>query len=154
MRLARIRGQKVQRTADLDRLSQIAARYGSRREFLTELTLDPPDPSHRNEDDSEDFVVLSTIHSCKGREWRVVRIINAVNGHIPSGYAETAKAREEERRLFHVALSRAKDRLEVIVPRHYYLHRSGGYTNNRDWRARCRFQYITEQPVNRSSISL
>jgi DNA helicase-2/ATP-dependent DNA helicase PcrA len=127
MRLARIRGQDVQRTADLDQLSQIAARYGSRQEFLTELTLDPPDSSHRNEDDSEDFVVLSTIHSCKGREWRAVRIINAVNGHIPSGYAETAKAREEERRLFHVALSRAKDTLDVIVPRHYYLQRAGGY---------------------------
>jgi DNA helicase II / ATP-dependent DNA helicase PcrA len=127
IRVARIRGQDVQRTADLDQLSQIAARYGSRQEFLTELTLDPPDSSHWNEDDSEDFVVLSTIHSCKGREWRVVRIINAVNGHIPSGYAETAKAREEERRLFHVALSRAKDTLDVIVPRHYYLQRSGGY---------------------------
>jgi DNA helicase II / ATP-dependent DNA helicase PcrA len=106
------------RAADIAQLVQIASRYRSRRQFLTELTLDPPNGSatmaNRATDD-EDPLVLSTIHSAKGREWRIVRILSVIEGCIPSSMAGTDTI-EEERRLLYVAMTRAKDRLELIVP--------------------------------------
>jgi DNA helicase-2/ATP-dependent DNA helicase PcrA len=64
------------RAADVAQLRQIAAGYGSRERFLTELTLDPPDAtSGRAGADlkDEDYTVLSTIHSAKGQEWAAER---------------------------------------------------------------------------------
>ena len=63
--------------ADIEQLEQIAAGYGARERFLTELTLDPPDATSghaRANTLDEDSLVLSTIHSAKGQEWRIVRI--------------------------------------------------------------------------------
>jgi DNA helicase II / ATP-dependent DNA helicase PcrA len=128
-----------QRSSDLDQLENIAARHGTRQEFLTELTLDPSESSRPEENESEDYVVLSTIHSAKGREWWAVRIINAVKGCIPYGRAETAKAQEEERRMFHVAMSRAIDKLDILVPRRAYLRRSGGQGHMQVMLSRTRF---------------
>jgi DNA helicase II / ATP-dependent DNA helicase PcrA len=100
------------RLPDIAQLEQIAAEYGSRRSFLTDLALDPPDVSgSRIEDD--DYVILSTMHSAKGQEWRIVRVLNVTEGCIPSGQAEDV---EEERRLLHVAMTRAKRELDLIVP--------------------------------------
>jgi Phage integrase family len=73
------------RAADIAQLEQIAAGYGSRERFLTELTLDPPDATSDRANAAlldEDYTVLSTIHSAKGREWRIVRILNVVDGCI------------------------------------------------------------------------
>src|SRR5262245_22713535 len=78
------------RVADLDQLQRIAAGYGSRAHFLTDLTLDPPSASS---DESgaprldEDYLILSTIHSAKGQEWRAVFVLNVVDGCIPSDMA-------------------------------------------------------------------
>jgi DNA helicase II / ATP-dependent DNA helicase PcrA len=95
-------------------LGQIAAGYGSRERFLTELTLDPPDAtSGRAGADlkDEDYTILSTIHSAKGQEWRIVRILNVVDGCIPSDRAtSTSEEIEEERRLLYVAMTRASIR--------------------------------------------
>jgi DNA helicase-2/ATP-dependent DNA helicase PcrA len=66
--------------------------------------------------ETDDYVVLSTIHSAKGREWDVVRILNLVDGCIPSKKANTPEKIEEERRVLHVAMTRAKDQLDLIVP--------------------------------------
>jgi DNA helicase-2/ATP-dependent DNA helicase PcrA len=61
------------RKADIQQLTRIAATYPSRERFLTELTLDPPDATS---DESgkplldEDYLILSTIHSAKGRNGR------------------------------------------------------------------------------------
>src|SRR5258707_6776340 len=88
--LDRIYDDAPSRAADVAQLGQIAAGYGSRERFLTELTLDPPDAtSGRAGADlkDEDYTVLSTIHSAKGQEWRIVRILNAVDGCIPSDRA-------------------------------------------------------------------
>ena len=64
-------------------LEQIAAGYTSRRRFLTDLALDPPegskDPSNGSTK-AADCAVLSTMHSAKGQEWRVVRLLNVVDG--------------------------------------------------------------------------
>jgi DNA helicase-2/ATP-dependent DNA helicase PcrA len=64
------------READIGQLEQIAAGYESRERFLTELTLDPPNATSgraRATTLDEDYTILSTIHSAKGQEWRIVR---------------------------------------------------------------------------------
>ena len=66
-------------------------------------------------------MVLSTIHSAKGCEWDAVYVIHAADGNIPSDMATgTDEEIEEERRLFYVALTRARDFLEVTFPLKYY----------------------------------
>jgi DNA helicase-2/ATP-dependent DNA helicase PcrA len=114
------------RALDLDQLQAIAAGYPSRERFLTELTLDPPvavsDEAGAPLLD-EDYLILSTIHSAKGQEWTAVFVLNAVDGCIPSDLAAgTSEEIEEERRLLYVAMTRAKDQLDVIVPQRFYTH--------------------------------
>jgi DNA helicase II / ATP-dependent DNA helicase PcrA len=133
----------VMRAADLVSLEQIAAEYPSRGHFLTELTLDPPDatsdeagPPRRD----EDYLVLSTIHSAKGQEWRTVFLINSVDGCLPSDLATGTSAEiEEERRLLYVAMTRAKDQLEIIVPQRFYTHKQTKSGDRHVYAARTRF---------------
>jgi DNA helicase-2/ATP-dependent DNA helicase PcrA len=117
------------RVADLLQLRDIAAAYRDRSRFLAEVTLDPPDsttvvgPPHHD----DDYLVLSTIHSAKGGEWPVVFVIHAADGSIPSDLAlDEPGGVEEERRLLYVALTRARDRLQVTFPQRFYHRRSGG----------------------------
>ena len=114
------------RRADLLQLEQIAAGYPSRERFLTELTLDPPDATSDQAGApllDEDYLILSTIHSAKGQEWKSVFVLNVVDGCIPSdlGTGTTAEI-EEERRLLYVAMTRAKDELHLIVPQRFFTH--------------------------------
>ena len=63
------------RRADLRQFEAIAAGYPSRERFLTELTLDPPEATSDEAGaplQDEDYLILSTIHSAKGQEWRAV----------------------------------------------------------------------------------
>jgi DNA helicase-2/ATP-dependent DNA helicase PcrA len=114
----------VPRRRDLEQLEIIAGRYDTRAAFLADLTLDPPSstsdlagPPYKD----EDWLVLSTMHSAKGCEWKVVYVIHAADGMIPSDMAtEDDEGVEEERRLFYVAVTRAKDRLYVVYPLRYY----------------------------------
>jgi DNA helicase-2/ATP-dependent DNA helicase PcrA len=114
------------RLMDLEQLEWMAARFPDRSRFLAELALDPP---AYTEDLAgppvldEDYLVLSTMHSAKGLEWDVVFVIHAADGNIPSDMA-TGKLEEieEERRLFYVALTRAKDWLYVCYPLRYYTY--------------------------------
>jgi DNA helicase II / ATP-dependent DNA helicase PcrA len=109
-----------------DTLGQIASTYPSRERFLTELTLDPPDATSDEAGGpllNEDYLVLSTIHSAMGREWSSVFVLNSVDGCIPSGLATgTTPEIEEERRLFYVAMTRAKDQLHLTVPQRFFTH--------------------------------
>jgi len=74
----------------------------------------------------EDSLVLSTIHSAKGLEWDAVYVIHAADGYIPSDMATgNPDEIEEERRLFYVALTRAKNWLYVCYPLRYYHSYSG-----------------------------
>jgi DNA helicase-2/ATP-dependent DNA helicase PcrA len=118
------------RVRDLDQLAQIATRYRSRSRFITDLTLDPPRATSDLAQPpflEEDWLTLSTIHSAKGCEWNVVHIIHAADGMIPSDMAVNAEAAgvDEERRLFYVAMTRAKDMLYVYFPLRYYHRRFG-----------------------------
>jgi DNA helicase-2/ATP-dependent DNA helicase PcrA len=114
------------RLNDLIQLEAIAARYQSRTEFLAEMTLDPPSSTQELPADpflDEDYLTLSTIHSAKGLEWDSVYVIHAADGNIPSDMATgTSEEIEEERRLFYVAMTRAKNQLTVVRPERYYFH--------------------------------
>jgi DNA helicase-2/ATP-dependent DNA helicase PcrA len=131
------------RKADLLQLEEIAASYPTRERFLTELTLDPPDatsdeagPAHKD----EDYLILSTIHSAKGQEWSSVFVLNAVDGCIPSDLAagETDEI-EEERRLLYVAMTRAKNELDLIVPQRFYVHQQSRGGDRHLYASRTRF---------------
>ena len=114
------------RLNDLIQLEAIAARYQSRSEFLSEMTLDPPSSTQELSADpflDEDYLILSTIHSAKGLEWDSVYVIHAADGNIPSDMATGSPEEiEEERRLFYVAMTRAKNHLAVLRPERYYFH--------------------------------
>ncbi|MGQ9574361.1 MAG: ATP-dependent helicase [Thermoguttaceae bacterium] len=115
------------RARDLEQLEQIASRYKSRAAMLAEIALDPPsstqDLAGRPLLD-DDYLVLSTIHSAKGLEWDAVYVIHASDGNIPSDLATGSPEQiEEERRLFYVALTRAKRWLYVLWPLRYYHSR-------------------------------
>jgi DNA helicase II / ATP-dependent DNA helicase PcrA len=141
--LDRIYDDAPLRTADVAQLGQIAAGYGCRERFLTELTLDPPDAtSGRAGADlkDEDYTILSTIHSAKGQEWRIVRILNEVDGCIPSDRATgTPEEIEEERRLLYVAMTRAKDELDLIVPQRFFTHHQAKLGDRHVYASRSRF---------------
>jgi DNA helicase II / ATP-dependent DNA helicase PcrA len=114
------------RMNDLEALERIAASFPTRERFLSDLALDPPDATS---DESgpplrdEDYVILSTIHSAKGQEWRSVFVLNCVDGCIPSDLATGSSDEiEEERRLLYVAMTRAKDDLSLITPQRFYVH--------------------------------
>ena len=124
--LDRIYEDAVMREGDLAQLAQIASTFASRERFLTELTLDPPGATSDEAGApllDEDFLILSTIHSAKGQEWKSVFVLNCVDGCIPSDLATGAEHEiEEERRLLYVAMTRAKDHLHLIVPQRFFVH--------------------------------
>jgi DNA helicase-2/ATP-dependent DNA helicase PcrA len=124
--LERLHDDAAARVADLAQLEQIAARYRTREQFLTDLTLDPPAATSDEAGAplrDEDYLILSTIHSAKGQEWKSVFLLNAVDGCLPSDLATgSSEEIEEERRLLYVALTRARDQLDVIVPQRFYAH--------------------------------
>ncbi len=114
------------RIGDLEALERIAASFTSRERFLSELTLDPPDATSEEAGPplrDEDYLILSTIHSAKGQEWRSVFVLNCVDGCIPSDLATgSSEEIEEERRLLYVAMTRARDELALIIPQRFYVH--------------------------------
>jgi DNA helicase-2/ATP-dependent DNA helicase PcrA len=141
--LDRIHEDASMRQADLLQLEQIAAGYPSRERFLTELTLDPPDATSDQAGAphlDEDYLILSTIHSAKGQEWKSVFILNVVDGCIPSdlGAGTTAEI-EEERRLLYVAMTRAKDELHLITPQRFFTHGQTAQGDRHVYAARTRF---------------
>ena len=130
--LERLYDYPAARAGDLEQLEQIALGHPSRERFLSELTLDPPDASGANAGPpqlDEDYLILSTIHSAKGQEWRAVYVLNLIDGCIPSDMATAKPAQiEEERRLLYVAMTRAKDHLYLLQPLKFFRmqqHRFG-----------------------------
>jgi DNA helicase-2/ATP-dependent DNA helicase PcrA len=117
------------RAEDLERLSSAAAAVGDLSSWLAEITLDPPvstgdraGPPHLD----EDYLVISTVHSAKGLEWTAVHLPHLVDGAFPSDMALTSAAGlAEERRLFYVATTRARDQLTLYAPLRMPHHRRG-----------------------------
>ena len=141
--LRRIHEDAETREADLIQLEQIASGYPSRERFLTELTLDPPDATSDQAGvplRDEDYLILSTIHSAKGQEWKSVYVLNVVDGCMPSDLgAGTSAEIEEERRLLYVAMTRAKDDLHVVVPQRFFTHGQRSQGDRHVYAARTRF---------------
>ena len=149
--LERIHEDASVRQADLLQLEQIAAGYPSRARFLTELTLDPPEATSDHAGIpmlDEDYLILSTIHSAKGQEWNSVFVLNVVDGCIPSdlGTGTTAEI-EEERRLLHVAMTRAKDSLHLIVPQRFFTYGQSAQGDRHVYASRTRFIPATLLPL-------
>ncbi|HYD89805.1 MAG TPA: ATP-dependent helicase [Vitreimonas sp.] len=131
------------RAGDIEQLQRIGSTFGSRTSFLTELTLDPPNSTSDESGPStkdDDYLILSTIHSAKGQEWKNVFVLNVVDGCMPSdlGAGSTAEL-EEERRLLYVAMTRAKDELHLITPQRFYHTQQGKGGDKHVYAIRSRF---------------
>lgn len=110
------------RMEDLQALTDFTARYATLADMLNEVTLltnvDTGEVAGRGLAEGDDRVLLSTVHQAKGLEWRVVFVLWMAEGLFPSGRAlEEDPAAEEERRLFYVAVTRAKDALYLCAPK-------------------------------------
>ena len=111
------------RADDLRQLAAFASQYSSCQDFLSELALltsmEGETTSIRGGDGKE-MITLSSVHQAKGLEWSVVFIIWLAEGRFPSlrSLAESGgDGEEEERRLFYVAVTRARDKLYLCYPR-------------------------------------
>ncbi len=107
------------RMEDVKELGNFTGRFNSTREFLNEVALltnadaEPDDPHA----EAVDAIRLSTIHQAKGLEWPVVFILWLADGMFPSAKSmNDHEGESEERRLFYVATTRAKDELYLCVP--------------------------------------
>ena len=131
------------------------AGYASRERFLTELTLDPPEATSDRAGPpllDEDYLILSTIHSAKGQEWRSVHVLNVVDGCIPADMAHGRAARlEEERRLLYVAMTRARDHLHLIVPQRFYVTQQAARGDRHLYAGRTRFITAAEARALRAA---
>ena len=141
--LERLHDDASVRCADVEQLARLASGYGSRETFLAEITLDPPEatsdragPPHLD----EDYVILSTIHSSKGQEWKSVHVLNVVDGCIPSDMSTgNADDIEEERRLLYVAMTRAREQLHLVVPNRFFIKQQAQMGDRHVYAARTRF---------------
>lgn len=131
------------RMNDIEQLARLATGYGSRELFLAELTLDPPAATS---DESgppnldEDYLILSTIHSAKGQEWKSVFVLNVADGCIPSDMSTGSSDEiEEERRLLYVAMTRAKEHLHLMVPHKFYVRQQTNFGDKHVYAGRSRF---------------
>ena len=107
-----------QRLDDIEQLGVFARQYESLETFLAELALltNVEAEQDRAEDDDEKMR-LSTIHQAKGLEFKVVFVVMLCDGMFPSNRSlDSTEGEEEERRLFYVAITRAKDELYISYP--------------------------------------
>ena len=114
------------RLQGLEQLIQIASAYSDLDMLVADLSLE--DPARIDEEEEKDeAIVISTIHSAKGLEWAAVLILDLVEERFPSRHAMVRPEDfEEERRLMYVACTRAKEVLELYVPASVYDRGSGG----------------------------
>jgi DNA helicase II / ATP-dependent DNA helicase PcrA len=108
------------RKEDLEQLASYASRFENTEDFLAELALmtnvESEDNGLKDNQDGE-VVRLSTVHQAKGQEFRSVFVIWLTDGSFPNARAlESVDGEEEERRLFYVAVTRAKDELYLLYP--------------------------------------
>jgi DNA helicase-2/ATP-dependent DNA helicase PcrA len=114
------------RERDLMQLVPLCETYESVEALLTDLALEPPSTAsgeglERHRPDA-DTLVLSTMHSAKGLEWRAVFVIQVLEGSIPMlrvfEEEPDPEQLDEDLRLLYVAVTRARDRLYLSWPRH------------------------------------
>ncbi|PYK38929.1 MAG: DNA helicase UvrD [Verrucomicrobia bacterium] len=115
------------RREDLDQLAAFARQFKDVDEFLSQLALisNVDAEATPNQTADKEAVNLSTVHQAKGLEFHSVFVIWLTDGMFPSSRSlDTRDALEEERRLFYVAITRARDELYLTYP---HMRLSGGY---------------------------
>ena len=133
-----------QRREDLTSLEAFARTFQDPVEFLSQLSLLATSDTERvaNPEEESEKVTLSTIHQAKGLEWRAVFAIWLTEGMFPSSRSlESLEAVEEERRLFYVAVTRAKDELYFCYPAFW----QGGSIDNQIQRPS---RFLKEIPID------
>ncbi len=117
------------RLADLDTLVAASSSVSRLSDVAADHVLEPPRSTGNLAGPpviDEDWLVISTVHSAKGLEWDVVHVLHVTDGNIPSDMALGSPAGiEEERRVFYVALTRARNALHLYVPERYHHHPYG-----------------------------
>jgi DNA helicase-2/ATP-dependent DNA helicase PcrA len=115
------------RIEDLSQFAEYAAHYSGLEHFLSDLALvagvtaEAIGPGEL----PEERITLSTVHQAKGLEWRAVFILWLAEGRFPQALAvRSLEEEEEERRLFHVAVTRAMDQLYLCHPQ-FEEHQEG-----------------------------
>ncbi|EDY81254.1 UvrD/REP helicase subfamily [Verrucomicrobiia bacterium DG1235] len=104
------------RLEDLTSLVGFAARFDEMQELIAQITLLNSETSGRM-DESDEAIRLTTVHQAKGLEFDIVFLIGAADGFFPTRRSVDSGDTEEERRLFYVALTRARDELYVLYPK-------------------------------------
>jgi DNA helicase-2/ATP-dependent DNA helicase PcrA len=131
------------RLADLAQLEAMSGTYADRAQFLEDLTLDPPAATSDLAGPpalDEDWLVVSTIHSAKGQEWRAVFVLDVIDGRIPSDLGVgSADQLEEERRLLYVAMTRARDHLHLVQPLRMFVEQQHRHGDRHVYAQRSRF---------------
>ncbi|MDQ6784496.1 MAG: ATP-dependent helicase [Actinomycetota bacterium] len=131
------------RLADFAALVASSAAGLSRSAMIADLALGPPSSTGDLAGApllDDDWLTLSTVHSAKGGEWRVVHVIHAADGMFPSDLATgDTDGIDEERRLFYVALTRASDQLHLYAPLRYHHGGPAGRGDRHSWAQRTRF---------------
>lgn len=131
------------RLRDLEAMAKVAGAFEDRTRMVAELTLDPPASTGDLAGPpllDDDYVILSTVHSAKGGEWRVVHLIHAADGMFPSDMSTGSREEiEEERRLFYVALTRAREHLHIYAPLRYHHGGPWGRGDAHSYGQRTRF---------------
>ena len=115
------------RREDLNQLAAFARQFKDVHEFLSQLALisNVDAEAAPNQTSDKEAVNLSSVHQAKGLEFHTVFIIWLTDGMFPSARSlDTRDALEEERRLFYVAITRARDELYLTFP---HMRLSGGY---------------------------
>ena len=118
------------RIQDLEQLANYASQYGSLDEFLGEIALlsgvSGQEIGVGEAEEETDYVTLSSVHQSKGLEWKAVFILNLAHGEFPHRRSmDEEGGLEEERRLFYVASTRARDELYLCHPVTYSSRGSG-----------------------------
>lgn len=141
--LERMYDDATVRVADVEQLTALAGGHATRESFLAEITLDPPEATSDRAGQpllDEDYLILSTIHSSKGQEWKSVHVLNVVDGCIPSDMSTGNQDDiEEERRLLYVAMTRAREHLHLVLPNRFFIKQQAQMGDRHVYAARTRF---------------
>jgi DNA helicase-2/ATP-dependent DNA helicase PcrA len=121
--LPRLYDDPMRRQSDLQRLIHLAENYSDIQTFLSDLVLDGTSEQTTTQ---RDRIVLSTIHSAKGLEWRAVIVINVAEGIFPGWRnMDDQSGVDEDLRLLYVAVTRAKEHLVLTYPSLVHEHTTG-----------------------------
>ena len=107
----------VDRLDELKALVGFAGRYETMQDFLAQIVLLNSETSDRQVDPEAEAIKLTTVHQAKGLEYDVVFVIGLADGQFPGRRSIEAGDVEEERRLFYVAVTRAKNELYLCYPK-------------------------------------